>query len=993
MSFLAQLHAQQSSNGNGNAALQLYYVLLIKETRSGQGLPNLQLTLKVGDRAESGEAIKKAINDGKPYAAQSQHITLPPPFINALDKAVLLALLTSPLQNGWPQSMAQNIQGFWQTLCATERVYFQAHTNAEPIKVCALAESKQTILSWQQQANGEQHLSPNAPSDAQLFKTVDHFTLLNLETQDKNTTNHKEARIGPCDLVCATSAGQMSTALSEQLRTEIFTALESSTFALSADALPAFLQKYQRTWSELGLPLPSVQTATIIQTQVRGAVECDTAVLSGQNLDVVSLEFIYLSKNYCTWFRPNDEAAHYVLLEDQLCVIQRKPELEEAFIKPFKKSCKPFDVNAKGYTSQSDNVWQNFFIQEKQSLTKNGFIFRINQRFKRHYIQAENWLSQLTKEQDRSLQVDLFAQVSDEHGRRENINLLALLDQIQQYNLSHKDGDIKLKLSDGRILLMPREHLISLTEEFGDLLVNGRGSLSFHRNQQSRLQQLENLLPNNCQWQGDTEALELSHQLSQPPKVVEQADCGVTATLRPYQWLGVCWIQHLKNCGVNGLLADDMGLGKTLQTIAHLSLEFANTTEHAPALVVVPTSLLHNWANECKKFAPHLKVAIHHGANRKKNYQNGSHQILLTSYQLIINDTQFFDNTHFSWLILDEAQNIKNPRTKTHSAIKNIQAQHKLCLSGTPVENNLVELWALLNFLMPNCLGSLNEFKFYFQKPIENDGNGRKLEQLLQRISPFMLRRTKQAVAKDLPEKTEIQQTIDLGEQQYTFYESIKNNTWQELQQSLEGTDNQGEQQLFVLSALLKLRQACCDPALLGETEVPSAKRQHCIAMAKELAAEGRGILIFSQFTTMLDILADNLESEGINYGLLTGKTRNRQALVDKFQAGEFPVFLISLKAGGVGLNLTRADTVIHYDPWWNSAAEQQAADRAHRIGQKNAVFVYKLIAENTIEEKIAALQARKSELGNSINNQAQQTGAQFSMKLEELLSLWAEEI
>ena len=292
---------------------------------------------------------------------------------------------------------------------------------------------------------------------------------------------------------------------------------------------------------------------------------------------------------------------------------------------------------------------------------------------------------------------------------------------------------------------------------------------------------------------------------------------------------------------------------------------------------------------------------------------------------------------------------------------------------------------------MPNLLGTLSEFKFHFQKAIEQEGNQRKLDLLLKRIAPFMLRRTKQSVASDLPEKTEIIQTIDLADEQAKLYEAIKTSTWQDLQQQLEGTGNAGEQQLFVLSALLKLRQICCDPALIGEQEVPSAKRQHCVDMARELVAEGRAILIFSQFTSMLDLIASDLAKAKVPHKLLTGKTQNRQQLVDDFQAGEFSVFLISLKAGGVGLNLTRADTVIHYDPWWNSAAEQQATDRAHRIGQKNKVFVYKLIAENTIEEKIAKLQERKALLGDSINEQAQQTGAKFSIKLEELLNLWAD--
>ena len=987
MSFLAQLHAQQKTTPSSHdSALQLYYLLRIKDAPLANALPLLELHLVVAESSgDTHEDTAVKIKSGKPYSPQHQHLSLPPAFIQNADKAILQYLLANPTQAGWPPIKTQVVNTFWQELCSSERVYLQHHVQAIPMKISSGTVITST-LDWQQLPNGTQQLLPQATDSIQLFQGYDELTVFALNAKPEKMD------ITLCDLTVRPNSNDSSQPLTLIQEQEIITTLKALNYSLIAEDIPQFLDKYSNKWAALKLPLPSLASATPLDAQVRGGILCDNIYHNGKNTDVINLNFVYISKHYCTWFNENDSVAHYVVLNDALFYFQRKPELEKAFKKQFTKSCKPFDLNTVGFSASQDVIWQQFFLQEKITLDKSGFIFRIDNNFKRHYIQTEGWLSELTKSSSGFLQVDLFLQVHNENGDKENINLLALLDQIQQYNLSNSTGDIQLTLNDGRIILMPGERLISLTEEFGDLLTSGRGSLSFHPNQQSRLQQLETLLPENSHWQGDIEALDISRQLKQPPTVVEQADCGVNATLRPYQWLGVCWVQHLKNCGVNGLLADDMGLGKTLQTISHLSLEFANNPKQLPALVVMPTSLLHNWLNECTKFAPHLKVLIHHGTSRKMCYDDQPHHILLTSYQLIINDATFFEKTEFSWLILDEAQNIKNPRTKTHMAIKNVQAQNKLCLSGTPVENNLVELWALLNFLMPNCLGNLNDFKFHYQKPIEQDGNSKKMEQLLKRISPFMLRRTKQAVAKDLPKKTEILQTIDLGEQQTQFYESIKNNTWQELQQSLEGTENQGEQQLFVLSALLKLRQACCDPALLGDASIPSAKRQHCIEMATELAAEGRGILIFSQFTTMLDILAEDLKRLGISYGLLTGKTQKRQDLVDKFQAGEFPVFLISLKAGGVGLNLTRADTVIHYDPWWNSAAEQQATDRAHRIGQKNAVFVYKLIAENTIEEKIAALQARKAELGNTINNQAQQTGAKFSMKLEELLSLWAEE-
>lgn len=293
---------------------------------------------------------------------------------------------------------------------------------------------------------------------------------------------------------------------------------------------------------------------------------------------------------------------------------------------------------------------------------------------------------------------------------------------------------------------------------------------------------------------------------------------------------------------------------------------------------------------------------------------------------------------------------------------------------------------------MPGCLGNLSDFRRYYQIPIEQEANEQRMAQLQQRIAPFMLRRTKDQVAKELPAKTEIYQHISLADDQQAFYDEQKNTGNSKLQKQLSDTGHSGQQQILLLTVLLKLRQVCCDPKLLGVSNISSAKREHCIEMIEELVEEKRAILLFSQFTSMLDLLAHDLDELGIKYLKLTGQSRNRQQLVEAFQRGDAPVFLISLKAGGLGLNLTRADTVIHYDPWWNMAAEQQATDRAHRIGQDKPVFVYKLITENTIEEKIAQLQKHKAQISHHINHQAQISGERFALKLEDLMDLWQQE-
>jgi len=378
-----------------------------------------------------------------------------------------------------------------------------------------------------------------------------------------------------------------------------------------------------------------------------------------------------------------------------------------------------------------------------------------------------------------------------------------------------------------------------------------------------------------------------------------------------------------------------------------------------------------------------------HGAKRHEMWpETGHFDVLITTYQLAATDLHRWQAQTLSWLILDEAQQIKNPKTRHSQAVKEIPCQQRLCLSGTPVENHLGEFWSIMSFLNPGCLGQWQEFNRHYRKAIEQQGNAARMQQLLAHVSPFMLRRTKDQIATDLPPKTEISQFISLEPAQRDFYEQIKTSSWQELQTDLQSVERRGQQHIAVLTALLKLRQACCDPGLLAEGDLPSAKREHCIEMIEELVAERRAVLVFSQFTKMLDILEQALNERKIPSVLLTGATRQRQTCVDAFQRGEAPVFLISLKAGGTGLNLTRADTVIHYDPWWNSAAEKQASDRAHRIGQHKPVFVYKLIAENTIEEKIEKLQQQKLHLSAQIDQQAEINADTFSLKFEELLTL-----
>lgn len=448
---------------------------------------------------------------------------------------------------------------------------------------------------------------------------------------------------------------------------------------------------------------------------------------------------------------------------------------------------------------------------------------------------------------------------------------------------------------------------------------------------------------------------------------------GFQGELRPYQQQGLAWLQFLRETEHGGILADDMGLGKTAQTLAHILLEKqAGRLNQRPALIIAPTSLMHNWRKEAEKFTPELKVLVLQGHDRVEHFQEIKNvDIVLSTYPLLGRDEEFLLPYQYHLLILDEAQNIKNPRAKASQVVRQIKAKHRLCLTGTPMENHLGELWSLFHFLMPGFLYSQELFNKKYRNPIEKHADLQVKTKLISRIKPFMLRRLKTEVAKELPEKTTIEVNIDMNEQQSKLYEAVRA-TMQKNIRELIAAKGFHRSQIQILSALLKLRQVCCHPSLLQldqvkNQNVESAKLDHLLEMVQDMVEEGRKILIFSQFTTMLQLIEEHLKTLNIRNVKLTGQTKKRDEVITAFQAGDIPVFLISLKAGGVGLNLTAADTVIHYDPWWNPAAEDQASDRAWRIGQDKPVFVYKLITNQSIEEKILALQKNKADLAKSI--------------------------
>jgi superfamily II DNA or RNA helicase len=438
--------------------------------------------------------------------------------------------------------------------------------------------------------------------------------------------------------------------------------------------------------------------------------------------------------------------------------------------------------------------------------------------------------------------------------------------------------------------------------------------------------------------------------------------------LRPYQKQGVAWLRFLRENSFGGILADEMGLGKTLETLAFLRRVREEQPGGKPVLIVCPTSLVFNWLAEARKFTPTLKVLALHGADRHAQFAELTHSdLVVTSYALLRRDAARYRGVEFDTVVLDEAQHIKNRQTQNAQAVKAVRAAHRLVLTGTPLENSVLDLWSIFDFLMPGYLGTAKDFRERYELPIVKAKDAAVQQRLARRLRPFLLRRLKQEVAADLPAKLEQVAFCELTSDQREVYQQVIEASRQEVLAAV-GAQGLAKSRMVVLTALLRLRQVCCDLRLLKLEKVNPANASGKLDLFAELLEEvvdgGHRVLVFSQFTSMLALLKERLQEAGLDYCYLDGSTADRGAVVQRFQdTPEIPVFLISLKAGGVGLNLTGADTVIHFDPWWNPAVEDQATGRAHRIGQTKVVTSYKLITRDTVEEKILSLQNRKREI------------------------------
>ncbi|NCW26976.1 MAG: hypothetical protein EBV83_01530 [Verrucomicrobia bacterium] len=530
--------------------------------------------------------------------------------------------------------------------------------------------------------------------------------------------------------------------------------------------------------------------------------------------------------------------------------------------------------------------------------------------------------------------------------------------RLLQTGLSHH------RLAGGRIALVPTDDVAEFHEVLRDCQVRNDGTRyklekRFRGYFGEAIRASGWSLGGRSNWKPPEE---LFHY--EEPKLPERLE----KIARPYQKEGIGWLQYLAKNHFGGVLADEMGLGKTLQTLAFLELRRKENKTKLPSLVLCPTSLVMNWMDEGKKFAPGLNMLALHGAGRKALLSKiPEYDLVVTSYALLRRDIAEYEKLEFDSVVLDEAQSIKNRSSQTAVSVKKLTCDHRLVLTGTPLENSLLDLWSIYDFLMPGYLGTATDFRDRYEIPVAKLGDEKAQQRLRQRVRPFLLRRTKAEVARDLPAKIEQISWCELTDEQKGVYRQILEEGRRQVSE-LAGKASGGKDRIAVLTVLMRLRQACCHLGLLpqnGKTWTePSGKMEYFLDRLEEAISGGHRMLVFSQFVSLLKIVQEELRRRKVPHCYLDGGTVDRAGEVDRFQRNQdIPVFLISLKAGGTGLNLTGADTVIHFDPWWNPAVEDQATARAHRIGQDKIVSSYKLIARDTVEEKIVRLQEKKKEL------------------------------
>ncbi|MDD2743841.1 MAG: DEAD/DEAH box helicase [Rhodocyclaceae bacterium] len=831
--------------------------------------------------------------------------------------------------------------------------------------------SRPASVGWQIDAHGLQRPSLRPDPPAEMVLTVDPPWYLDLS----------EGEIGPLEVTGNPSVISRLFALPPISAKEA--ALVAAALSELAPDLPPPAEDAGARLRQIDAPLQAILQLDTLHTHGYRSWRDYPHSYSGGPFDVAKVIFRYADAD----IKPESRQEFLALPEGETVRLKRHPQAEEAVLKALAESglekipghtLYTFGHPPEGvYGLAHENDWPHFMAQGIPHLHAAGWQIKFPDDFRHHVLEVEGWEADLVESEGGWFNLDMGIIVEGE--RLALAPLLAglfrrdgrWLDSIQ-LSFIPDDDPVELHTPGGKRVRVPAGRIKPLAATLIDLFdgFNGGDTLRVSRFDAPRLADLNDT--SRWQFRGQSDVLALADKLRSAQGVTQiDPPLGLCLDLRPYQKEGLAWLQFLREQGLSGILADDMGLGKTAQALAHLLLEKESGRLDKPALIVLPTSLIFNWKSEAARFAPSLSVLSLHGPERKTRFEEiPSHDVVLTTYPLLWRDADVLMQHSYHLLILDEAQTVKNARSQGAEAVRKIDAKHRLCITGTPLENHLGELWSQFDFLLPGFLGDNRQFTKHWRTPIEKQGDKQRRELLARRIRPFILRRKKEDVAQELPPKTIIIRTVELEGSQRDLYETVRAAMDAKVREEI-ASKGFNRSQIVILDALLKLRQVCCDPRLVKANAAKKVKERAkldlLMAMLPELVDEGRRILVFSQFTSMLALVEQELVIAGIDYVILTGDTNDRELPIRRFQEGEVPVFLISLKAGGVGLNLTAADTVIHYDPWWNPAVENQATDRAHRLGQDKPVFVYKLIIGGSIEEKILALQERKAELAAGI--------------------------
>ncbi len=642
--------------------------------------------------------------------------------------------------------------------------------------------------------------------------------------------------------------------------------------------------------------------------------------------------------------------------------VKRKENLEQRFIRAIRDQ-HPF------FEEQNEN---DFYYLHKQEFLESGWFLDAFENWRKNEFSILGF-NQLKNNKMNSHKMSVKTSVNSGIDWFEIHAKVSFGDQdveLKDIQKAVLNKSRYVKLGNGTLGVMPTEWV----DKFGSYFRSGVIKDDFIKTHHTNFQLIDELFEKEVLSEETIMKLDdYREKLSSFQRIsTTKVPKKLNATLRDYQKEGLNWLNFLDEFGFGGCLADDMGLGKTIQMIAYILQQQEKEADvkrqdsrPRANLVVMPTSLLFNWQVELDKFAPHLKRLVVYGAARKtKTVDFSKYDIVLTSYGTMLSDIEYLKAYTFNCIILDESQAIKNPSSKRYKAARLLQGRQRLVMTGTPVENNTFDLYAQLSFALPGLFGSAQRFKEEFSTPIDKFKETKRAVELQKKIHPFVLRRTKTQVAKELPEKTEIVLHCEMGKEQQRVYDAFKKEF--QIYLSKQESNSLNKNTLHVLQGLMKLRQICNSPALLSDDEYYGNESAKLTVLMEQIGAlkDNHKILVFSQFVGMLDLVKEALEGQSIEYAYLTGKTRNREEQVNNFQNDDnIRVFLISLKAGGTGLNLTKAEYVFLIDPWWNPAVENQAIDRAHRIGQENKVVAVRLITPNTIEEKIMELQSRKKQL------------------------------